>query len=268
MQSHIYTNVDMESHIDMIQSTSGDIAVYTNRSPTKTYANEDSAGVFCFKEKVVTLVVADGMGGMAGAPDASRIIIETMNEVLSAASDVSAGLRESILSGVDLANKGIIDLGIGAGSTFVATEIIDKQLRTYHVGDSMALVVGQKGKIKLQTVAHSPVGYAQEAGLLNEHEALHHEERHVVSNYLGDYEMRVEIGPPVYLARYDTVLVASDGIYDNFAQAEIIEIIRKGPLKKVAQSLMKQCLERMKTVGGEHPSKPDDVTFVLFRRNR
>lgn len=268
MQSHIYTNVDMDTHIDMIQANGADIAVYTNRSPGKDYANEDSAGVFCFDNSAVALVVADGMGGLAGAPDASRIIIETMKNSLHETVDVESGMRESILSGVDSANEGILQLGVGAGSTFVAGEIIDKQLRTYHVGDSMALVVGQKGKIKLLTVAHSPVGYALEAGLIDEEEALHHDERHVVSNYLGDPDMRVEIGSPVYLARYDTVLIASDGIYDNFTMAEIIEFIRKGSIKKVAKSLMQSCLARMKSPEAGQPSKPDDMTFILYRRNQ
>ncbi len=57
---------------------------------------------------------------------------------------------------------------------------------------------------------------------------MHHEERHLVSNVVGTDDMRIELGPPLKLARYDTVLLASDGLLDNLYTDEIVELIRKG----------------------------------------
>ena len=74
------------------------------------------------------------------------------------------------------------------------------------------LVTGGLGKIKLLTVSHSPVGMALESGLLDEAEAMHHEERHIVSNVVGSAGMRIEIGAKRKLAPRDTVLLASDGL--------------------------------------------------------
>ena len=82
-----------------------------------------------------------------------------------------------------------------------------------------------RGRVKLQTISHSPVGYAVESGMLDDQEAMHHEERHVVSNIIGTPEMRIEIGPPIDLATYDTLLVATDGLADNLHIEEIIERI-------------------------------------------
>ena len=127
------------------------------------------------------------------------------------------------------------------------------------------LVVGQRGKIKLQTVSHSPVGYALESGLLEEEEALHHDQRHLISNMVGSAEMRIEVGSPIRLAPRDTVLLATDGLLDNLSLQEIVDGIRTGPLVGVVRHLVQNCGQRMREPEGDQPSKPDDVTFLLFR---
>ena len=98
------------------------------------------------------------------------------------------------------------------GTTLAAVEISGVSARPYHIGDSSILITGQKGKLKLNTVAHSPVGFAVEAGLLDVDEALHHAERHLVSNVLGLENMRIELGSPVDLAPRDSLVIASDGL--------------------------------------------------------
>jgi len=144
-------------------------------------------------------------------------------------------------------------------------EIQGRTVRPYHVGDSMILVVGQRGKTKLQTISHSPVGYAVEAGLLDETEAMHHDQRHLVSNLIGTPDMRIEVGSTIELGRYDTLLLASDGLFDNLHTEEIVERIRKGPLKRVMRTLVEDCRRRMQQPEEGQPSKPDDLTFVVFR---
>src|SRR5690606_2144872 len=109
-------------------------------------------------------------------------------------------------------------------------EIQNGVIRPYHVGDSAILLTGQRGKLKMQTIAHSPIGYAVEAGLMREEEAIHHEERHVISNVIGSDQMRIEIGPPVEMARRDTLVLASDGLLDNLLPSEIVGYVRSGPL--------------------------------------
>ena len=170
-----------------------------------------------------------------------------------------------ILDGVEEGNDAVRELGIGAATTLVVAEIAGRTLRPYHVGDSAILVVGQRGKLKLQTVPHSPVGYALESGLLEEKEALHHDERHLISNMVGAPDMRIEVGSPIRLAPRDTVLLATDGLLDNLSLQEITDGIRTGPLASGVEKLADTCRRRMCAPEGEHPSKPDDVTFLLFR---
>ncbi len=138
--------------------------------------------------------------------------------------------------------------------------------RSFQIGDSEALIVGQGGTVRAQTTAHSPTGFAVEAGFLDQREALHHEERHLVSNFLGTSDMRIDMGAGVELRPRDTVLIASDGLTDNVHLDEIIERIRKGPLLDGARAAASLARHRMANGEGRQPSKPDDLSLILFRK--
>ena len=47
--------------------------------------------------------------------------------------------------------------------------------------------------MKTQTIPHSPVGYAIEAGVLNEQDAMAHSQRHIVSNLIGSHDVRIDL---------------------------------------------------------------------------
>jgi protein phosphatase len=138
-------------------------------------------------------------------------------------------------------------------------------VRTYHAGDSVAYLFGQRGAMKAATMAHNPAAYAVEAGLISEDEAHDHAERSMLTNCLGVEGLRIEIGGQIPLARRDTLLLASDGITDNLTRDEIVEICRKGPLDRCAETLVRSAVARMTAPEDGLPSKPDDATAVLFR---
>jgi serine/threonine protein phosphatase PrpC len=249
----------------------GTAAVFTTRSPQKETPNEDVAALWPVGISSGVLAVADGLGGHAGGERASRLAIETIQKSLqdsaAARTDTSepVDLRAGILNGIEAANLAVRELGTGAATTLALVEIQDNVIRPYHVGDSAILVTGQRGKVKLQTIPHSPIGYAVEAGLMEEEEAIHHEERHVISNVIGSDQMRIEIGPPTELARRDTLLLASDGLFDNLLPDEIINTIRSGPLDEAVGVLVKTAQDRMAKQTGDAPSKPDDLTVIAYR---
>ena len=176
--------------------------------------------------------------------------------------------RGAILDAMEKANERILTSGRRSATTLVVAEIADQQLRCYHVGDSELVVVGQRGRIKQRIIPHSPTGFAVEAGLLDEEEAVRHEQRHIIFNVIGAPDMRVDVSAAVELAPFDTVLLASDGVVDNLYIDEIVEIIRVGKLDRAADRLLEAARARMEKRNGEDPSKPDDVTIVLFRRRR
>jgi PPM family protein phosphatase len=163
----------------------------------------------------------------------------------------------------------VLGLARGAATTLVVAQLDATRLRTYHVGDSELLAVGQRGRIKQRVVPHSPTGFAVEAGLLDENEAVQHDQRHVLFNVIGSAEMRVEVGPPLQLAARDTVLLATDGLFDNLYIDEIVDTIRRGSLTAAADRLVARVQARMQGEGdGDQPCKPDDLTIVLFRPHK
>lgn len=264
-QARLYFEQDMPG-AEVCGVAGGSAAVYSARCPGKSTPNEDAAALIPFDERSGVLLVADGVGGDRGGEQASRVAVEAIWTALEHASREGMMLRTAILDGIESASGAVSALGVGAATTLVALEIQDGSVRPYHVGDSMILVVGQRGKIKLQTVSHSPIGFAVEAGVLDEAEAMHHEDRHLVSNVLGAPDMRIEIGSAIELAARDTVLLASDGLVDNLRVEEVADRVRTAPIREAANRLAEAARQRMDQPREGEPSKPDDLTFVGFRR--
>lgn len=263
----VHTDADMSAPV-VVPFPGGYAAIFSARAPDRDGPNEDAAGLLGVDADNGVLVVADGMGGKPAGDSASRITLACLRTTLESSVEHGLPVRTAILDALESANEQLLALGNGAATTFAALEVTPDGLRPYHVGDSGILVVGQRGRIKLQTVAHSPVGYAVEAGLLDEHEALHHDERHLVSNAVGSADMRMEVGSRIAPAMRDTALLATDGLFDNLGPDEVVEIVRAGPLELAAGRLAEQAAKRMRDGSGLHPSKPDDLTFVLYRPTR
>jgi serine/threonine protein phosphatase PrpC len=245
---------------------SGDVCVRSIRSPDKDTPNEDAAAVIQVGQDSLVLAVADGVGGTPAGREASNAAVQTLSRVLESVPRDEPQLRPAILDAVEEANKTVLGLARGAATTLVVAQLTASRLRSYHVGDSELLAVGQRGRIKQRVVPHSPTGFAVEAGLLDEDEAVQHDQRHVLFNVIGSPDMRVEIGPALQLAKHDTVLLASDGLFDNLFIDEIVDSIRIGPLKDAADRLVERVRSRMQGEGASsQPCKPDDLTVVLFR---
>lgn len=245
----------------------GEAVLFSARSPDKQTMNEDAAAVIPVSDTACVLVVADGLGGERAGQEASslavNILARTVRELVNP-EDLST-LRTAILDGIETANAAILQLGIGAATTLAVVEVADGEVRPYHVGDSMILVTGGMGRLKLLTVSHAPIAMAVESGMMDEREAMHHAERHVVSNVVGSAEMRIEIGAKLPLAPRDTVLLASDGLADNLHTEEIIDRIRKGRLRTSVAHLADEAGRRMTQPRDGVPHKPDDLTMIAFR---
>ncbi len=243
----------------------GVVALFSMRCPGKETPNEDAVAVIPTGPTSGVIAVADGLGGAPAGKQASFLALERLTRAVEQSVREEAELRTGILNGFESANEEVLALAVGAATTLTVVEFDGPLVRHYHVGDSMVLLTGQRGKLKMQSIPHSPVGYAVESGLLDETDAMHHEERHVISNVIGSGDMRIEVGSAVRLALRDTLLLASDGLSDNLHINEIVECIRKGPIKKAARNLAQHARERMLGEGDGEPSKPDDLTFAVFR---
>ncbi len=247
----------------------GSLCVFTCPSPVPRRVNEDSAGVIPCGEERAFFVVADGMGGCPDGQQASKIAVETFELYLRDESNPKTDLDEVVMAAFNEANRRIEKHAEGSGTTVVAGLYDRGTLKTFHCGDSRALLVSERGRIKLRTQDHSPVGYAVESGLLSAEEAMHHHQRHYVSNYMGSSEMKVDVSPAVKMLPRDTLILASDGLFDNLMDKEVVWEIKARNIRRATQRLIDVSHDRMKR-GGKigKASKPDDLTLLMFRSGR
>jgi PPM family protein phosphatase len=244
----------------------GEVLAYTGRAPDKESENQDTVGIIPYGPDAAVLVVADGAGGLPAGRRASQTAVATLNQSLLVAASRTMLLRTAIMDGIESANEAVLNLANGSATTMTVVTIEGPIARMYQIGDSEAVITGQRGVIRAQTMAHSPTGFAVEAGFLDERDALHHEERHLVSNFLGTSDMRIDVGASVSLRPKDTVLVASDGLTDNIHMHEINELMRTGPLQDALDAIVSLALRRMTVESKRQPSKPDDLSIILFRK--
>jgi protein phosphatase len=261
----------------------GQSAVVSSPHPEREGPNQDAVALLPAGPGAQVLAVADGVGGGPSGARAARLAVEALRGAIPPEGGSDDALRNAVLDGFERANEVVLAEGNGTATTLAVVTLEELRhphgglqgredpqfsARTYHVGDSPIMVVGQRGRLKLRTVSHSPVGYAVEAGVIDQDEAMYHQDRHLVTNVIGSADMRIEVGSSAALAPRDTLLVASDGLFDNLYLEEIVERIRKGPLWAAAEGLYNQALRRMTDPDPGHPSKADDLTFILFRRLR
>ena len=260
---------DADAEIEIHELAIGEVGASTFGDQQKPRPNEDSAAILPVDDTHLVLVVADGVGGLGGARRASNITVKAIRDALATVGkEPGRGLRTAIMDGIETANRSVMESANGAASTLALAEIGPDYVRTYHVGDSVLMLCGQRGRIKLQSTPHSPVGFALEAGLLNEKEALHHDELNLIFNVIGSADMSIEVGTEQPIARYDTLLLASDGLTDNLMQSEIVDVIRTGSMEKALRNLTDLALDRMSNKRPGKPSKPDDFTVLIYRGRR
>ena len=259
----------LEGKLSLVNIGTGVVGLFSEVCPGDANNNEDSAMVLRATHDRAIIAVADGVGGSRSGHEASQLALQVIAEQLNGGEPEEGGedLRPVILNGIEEANKAVQGLGVGAACTLALAEVNGASIRTYHVGDSSILVCSNRGTVKLQTIDHSPTGYGVEGGFLDAHESLFHEERHLVSNVVGQDQMRIEVGSQQELSVRDTVVVASDGLFDNLHIHEVVEQIRSGPLEESLSLLIGNCRTRMTDPAKNAPSKPDDLTVLVYRQN-
>ena len=245
-----------------------DVAFISRRDPDKD-VSEDALFVVPLGDDSVCVGVIDGMGGTAAGGKAARVTAEVVARELAARSPETT-LRAALVEGFERAHATVVETCGGGGATAVAAIVTVDTVQTIHSGDAEALLFGQRGRLKHRTPAHSPVGYALQAGVLTEWEALIHPERHFVSSAVGVEGMVIQVGPKLALSPRDTLLLCSDGLTDNVLEDEAVECLRSGPLLASLQTIADLATGRMHKPFpipiGDAIGKRDDMTILVVRR--
>lgn len=269
METRIVSQTDLTTY-ECFSTKYFSIGYYSQKHPLKPKTNEDALGILV-DGKHCFLAVADGVGGCPNGEIASQLtithLIRDLKKIEKLPTDLGA-LRQPILDSIESSNHTLIHDYVGARTTLTACLIIDETLQSIQIGDSCLIHCGQKSLLKHKTLEHSPVGFAYAAGLLTEKQALIHPDRHIISNVVGDIDMHMDIGPRCLLAENDSLLLGSDGLFDNFHIDTLIEMVRKESIEEVLMKLTEACQPMREENKMEKFHKLDDVSFIVCRHTK
>lgn len=191
-------------------------------------------------DQFLLAVVADGMGGAAAGEEASRIAVESIQEVFPQFEDSDnpfslmgdQAVTERIRTAVHSANLNIVRRAVlfpelrGMGTTVTMAFVRGSHVIVAHVGDSRAyLVDGQDHHITQITADHSFVEALVAAGHITPEQAEEHPMRNVLYRALGQAE---EIDIDVYYTQLrggDRLVLCSDGLTRHVKPDEIARVV-------------------------------------------
>jgi serine/threonine protein phosphatase PrpC len=218
-----------------------------------------------------SMIVADGMGGMAAGEVASRMAITTglklfqkspkwgfkinKREARELFDRVNGYLQEIDL---ELTNRSEGDRKLyGMGTTLTAAYSIGIDLFIIHLGDSRAYLF-RGGELTQLTKDHTVAQAMADAGYIAPEEVRHHNKRNVLTNFLGGHGGKVKADVRwLRLKDRDRLLLCSDGLNDMVDDASIARIMGAHDQPAgAAQSLLDEALDR----GGR-----DNVTVIVAR---
>lgn len=225
------------------------------KNKDKSSANEDALFYKVGKDCLV-FGVSDGAGGHPRGKDAAFIAGEEVNAL-----DFKNG-EPDIINLIEGINDRILSLKAGARSTLALINISNDLFRSYCVGDSEVVYWNGHGSKIYSSIPHSRVGYKVAAEELTQDESLDHNERYLVDNMLGDEAVRVDVQSKMLLKKGHTVLVGSDGLFDNFSHDILTQLIGKGSFDTSFQELADLCLKQDEQMW----KKDDDISFIVIRK--
>jgi len=236
-----------------------------------TNVNEDSL-THPYDLKGYGLLVADGMGGMAGGEVASSMALAKLIELVVNTPDWILALKkerdlERVLQRmtrrfleVDSILKKQADKHPklrGMGTTLTVVGTLGSDLVIGHIGDSRAYLY-RDGNLKQLTNDHTLAQVLIDSGVAAPNDPATRSMRHVLTAALGSMDERVE--PQVYrmhLKRGDQILLCTDGLTEMLDDNTIASVLEESDTaEKTCQTLIDLAL----AAGGT-----DNVTVVLAR---
>ena len=216
------------------------------------------------------LLVADGMGGMAGGDVASRLALSKLVELIVDTSDWTLALQrdKDVMTVLERMTDRFMQIDHiirkeahdneslqGMGTTLTVAGAIGNDLIIGHVGDSRAYLL-HEDKLRQLTTDHTLAQALIDAGVANPDDPASRSMRHVLTAAVGS--LGEQIDPQVQrfeLLSGDKLLLCTDGLTEMVDDATIAQVIREA---KSAQSACQDLVDLALAGGGT-----DNVTVVL-----
>lgn len=230
-----------------------------NNEDSLSYWESPDSAIFARLGRLA--VVADGMGGCEGGQFASRIAVETVQEIYSSSSDPEP--QQRLLEGFREAHARIQQRARenpslrGMGTTMTALVLVGNRLYYAHIGDSRLYLL-HAGKLRVVTRDHSLVSRLVETGLIRAEDADNHPQKHVLTAAVGIAEGVEPDAPaePLMLEKSDVLLLCTDGLWGQVSEPELQEALASQTPAEACRSLV----QLAKDHGG-----PDNITLQIAR---
>ncbi|MEN9785144.1 MAG: hypothetical protein RLZZ299_408 [Pseudomonadota bacterium] len=232
--------------------------------------NEDN---FLVDEDAGVFIVADGMGGHAAGEVASRLAVESMQELLQGSVDPDETqlaravdnpddiLRERLRYAMNQASARIRTEAsanphmAGMGTTLAVLLVEGDQAHVAHVGDSR-IYLWRDGVLSRLTRDHTVVQDEIDAGRLTPELARRARHRNFLTQSVGYHgPVEPETATRPVLAG-DVFFLCSDGVTDPLDDPDLARICAETDYPALAETLVREAL----AAGGE-----DNVTAVTVR---
>jgi PPM family protein phosphatase len=215
------------------------------------------------------MLVADGMGGLAGGEVASRIALTKLIELIVDTSDWTLALqrRRDVTIVLERMTERFFQIDEivkkeaandttlrGMGTTLTVAAALGNDLIVGHVGDSRAYLL-QGDEFKQLTTDHTLAQALIDAGVANRDDPASRSMRHVLTaavGSLGEGEPQVQ---RFKLTDGDQLLLCTDGLTETVDDATITDVLRQA---KSSQRACEELVDLALAGGGV-----DNITVVL-----
>lgn len=210
------------------------------------------------------MAVADGIGGIEGGEIASKIAIDTVNEIISAREDIESMSEEELKDVLEFvfreANVRILKAALkdqelmGMGTTLTIAVIRQRKVIVAHMGDCRGYLIHGSSMTQM-TADHTYAAELLRNRSITQEEYICHPERHTLVKSLGENAFLI---PDLYVYNIiygDVVMLCTDGLY-SFVDDEAIRL----SLKK--HNDLPNCLDNLFDRAYEAGSD-DNITVLL-----
>lgn len=196
--------------------------------------NEDRALALTNTRGNILLVVCDGMGGQNKGDLAASLAIQAVSQAFQEKDRFSHKIfaKHWVSSLIRKVNSDIFRQASssasyqGMGTTMTLVLIVNDYMVVAQVGDSRAYSMRNRNLTQI-TEDQTYVQYLYRIGEISKEEIATHPKRHILMNALGVYPS-LDVDIKVYPYLNDSILVCSDGLYNNVPDKDLLTILKGG----------------------------------------
>ena len=220
---------------------------------------QDSYGKFISEDSTflqhggILALVADGMGGLEGGAEASKLTINSFIHAYkqkSSNEDIPAALKRS----AEHANKSVYEFSIAqgiegnTGSTLVAVVQLGKEIYWLSVGDSRIYGVTNNQVEQLSTDHNYEQDLLElvKKGDLTMEDVKANKQKAALTSYIGSETIKKisQNKEPLSFDKFNAIFLCSDGFYSKMSNTEILALINSKPSSEVAKLSIKTKLQK------------------------